>query len=85
MIIDFEHHIYPPEQTTLEKSKSGKVIERHWEGKGKLGIRIFKDASNVDRHLQFMDDAGIGIAVLTPIIRWQWPKCTTPEAGCTVT
>ena len=65
MIIDFEHHIYLPEQTVPEKSKSGKVIERHWEGKGKLGIRIFEDASNVNRYLQFMDDSGIDMAVLT--------------------
>jgi predicted TIM-barrel fold metal-dependent hydrolase len=65
MIIDFENHIYLPEQVVPEKSQSGKLTERHWEEKGKLRIRIFEDATNVDRYLQFMDDAGIDIAVLT--------------------
>ena len=65
MIIDFENHIYLPEQVVSEKSESGKITERHWEEKGKLRIRIFEDASNVDRYLQFMDDAGIDMAVLT--------------------
>lgn len=65
MIIDFEHHIYLPEQVVPRKSKSGKITERHWEEKGKLRIRIFEGASNVDRYLQFMDDAGIDVAVLT--------------------
>ena len=65
MIIDFEHHIYLPEQTVPGKSRSGKITERHWEEKGKLRIRIFEEASNVDQCLQFMDDAGIDMAVLT--------------------
>lgn len=65
MIIDFENHIYLPEQVVSEKSESGKITERHWEEKGKLRIRIFEDASNVDLYLQFMDDAGIDMAVLT--------------------
>ena len=65
MIIDFENHIYLPEQVVSEKSESGKITERHWEEKGKLRIRIFEGASNIDRNLQFMDDAGIDMAVLT--------------------
>jgi predicted TIM-barrel fold metal-dependent hydrolase len=65
MIIDFENHIYLPEQVVPGKSQSGKLTERHWEEKGKLRIRIFEDATNVDQYLQFMDDAGINIAVLT--------------------
>ncbi|MFC1872710.1 amidohydrolase family protein [Chloroflexota bacterium] len=65
MIIDFEHHIYLPEQCVPKKSQSGKITERHWEDKDKLRIRIFNDASNIERFIQFMDDAGIDMAVLT--------------------
>lgn len=65
MIIDFEHHLYLPEQTVRGKSQSGRITERHWEEKDKLRIRIFEDASRADRCIQFMDDAGIDMAVLT--------------------
>lgn len=65
MIIDFEHHIYLPEQTLPGGSRSGRIIERHREENGKPGIRIFQDASSVPRYLEFMDGAGIDVAVLT--------------------
>lgn len=65
MLIDFEHHLYLPEQTVPGKSKSGMITERHWEDDGKLRIRIFEDASRVERFIQFMDDAGIDLSVLT--------------------
>lgn len=65
MVIDFEHHIYLPEQTVPGRSRSGRIIERHREENGKLGIRIFQDASSVPRYLEFMDEAGIDVAVLT--------------------
>jgi predicted TIM-barrel fold metal-dependent hydrolase len=65
VIIDFEHHLYLPEQTVPGKSQSGRITERHWEDKDKLRIRIFEDAANADRYIRFMDDAGIDMAVLT--------------------
>jgi hypothetical protein len=40
MTIDFEHHIYLPEQTVPRKSQSGRITERHWEDKDKLRIRM---------------------------------------------
>jgi predicted TIM-barrel fold metal-dependent hydrolase len=65
VIIDFEHHLYLPEQTVPGDSPSGRITERHWEDRGKLRIRIFEAASRAERFIQFMDDAGIDKAVLT--------------------
>lgn len=78
MIIDFEHHLFLKEQLQKGRSKSGRICERYWDASGKMKIRVFEDASNVGRYLQFMDDAGIDMAVLTtnlisglePMRRW---------------
>ena len=65
MIIDFEHHLYMEEYLPKESSESGKICERYWDTDGKMKIRIFKEASSVSRYLQFMDESGIDMAVLT--------------------
>ena len=78
MIIDFEHHIFIEEQVQKGSSDSGKICERYWDDQGNLKIRLFEAATHVDRYLQFMDDAGIDMAVLTtnlirglePMKRW---------------
>jgi len=65
MIIDFEHHLFMEEHITKESSKSGRICERYWDADGKLRTRIFQEASSVSKCLQFMDEAGIDMAVLT--------------------
>lgn len=65
MIIDLENH-FTMENTRLEKSfKSGKICERYWGEDGKMHIRISNEASNVERFIQFMDEAGIDMAGLS--------------------
>ena len=65
MIIDFEHHLFMQEELQKGNSKSGKIYERYWDQSGRIGFRIHEEASHVDRYLQFMDEAGIDVAVLT--------------------
>jgi uncharacterized protein len=66
MIIDLENHLSLVEKVEKGKSPSGKICERYWDSDGKLKIRLYEDASCVERTLQYMDDAGIDMAVLTP-------------------
>lgn len=65
MIIDLEHHLFMNEQTEKVGNKSGKVYERYWNENGILKGRISPDGSSIDRYLQFMDAAGLDMAVLT--------------------
>ncbi|MFC2072238.1 amidohydrolase family protein [Chloroflexota bacterium] len=63
MIVDVEHHLFV-EELTEGIFESGKVCERYWDN-DRIKIRISRDASNVDKNLQFMNEAGIDVAVLT--------------------
>ena len=65
MIIDLEHHLPMEDKVHKGSSESGKICERYWDADGKLRLRTFQEASHVDRHLQFMDEVGIDMAVLT--------------------
>lgn len=65
MIIDMEHHGATEDWVEKGSSKSGKICERYWDTDGKMKIHLFQEASRVERRLQFMDEAGIDIAVLT--------------------
>lgn len=65
MIIDVEHHLCLTEQVEEGNSPSGIICERYWDTSGKVRIRKSKDASNLDRYLQFIDEAGIDMAVLS--------------------
>jgi len=65
MIIDFENHLFMEEQLEKGSSKSGKIIEHFWDANGMVGTRKFKEASHIERYLDFMDEAGIDMAVLT--------------------
>ena len=66
MIVDMEHHASTPDMLYKGKSESGKVVERYWDTDGKMKIRTYEDAGRVERRLQFMDEAGIDMAALTP-------------------
>ncbi len=65
MIIDLEHHILREERTQKGTSPSGKICERYWDTDDMLRIRIWQDASRIERSIQFMDEAGINMALLT--------------------
>lgn len=69
MVVDLEHHIYTEEQLRKRGGKAGRT-ERTWDSDGKLRLRPALELSQLEKHLQFMDEAGIGISVLTvPIQR----------------
>jgi predicted TIM-barrel fold metal-dependent hydrolase len=53
------------EQARDVKSFLGKICERFWDEKGNIRIRVSSEASKVSRHLEFMDEAGIDMAMLT--------------------
>ena len=54
MVIDLENHLYPP-GGQQGNNESGKICERYWDEKGTLRLRLSRDASNVDKYLQFME------------------------------
>jgi len=60
-----EHHTATKDRLEKGKSQSGKVCERYWDTDGKMKIRSFEEAAQAESHLQFMDEAGIDMAVLT--------------------
>ena len=64
MIIDLEHHIYAEEQLRKTGGKAGGAV-RTWDADGKLRIHRFHGSSDINRHLRFLDEAGIDMAVLT--------------------
>jgi len=63
-IIDFEHHLFTPEQLERRGAKSG-TAERGWDGKGQVKNIPSSGIAHAETHLQFMDAAGIDMAVLT--------------------
>ena len=65
MIIDVEHHFTMRREGEDKKFSSGKICERFWDEKGNIRIRVSSEASFADRHLEFMDAAGIDMAMLT--------------------
>lgn len=65
MIVDLEHHMFTEEQTIKGRSKSGSPVERYADAEGNIRLSIFEAAANVENHLQFMDEAGIDVAVLS--------------------
>jgi predicted TIM-barrel fold metal-dependent hydrolase len=74
-IIDIEHHAAPEDLLVKGNSNSGKICERYWDNDGKMKIHLFQEASRTDRRLQFMDEAGIDIAVLSSIPIHDLEKC----------
>ncbi len=66
MIVDVEHHLFMPEQVLKAPHASGKMVERAWDPvSGKMRSKISPWASDVERHIAYMDAAGIDVSVLT--------------------
>ena len=65
MIIDVEHHAATEELLEKGTSKSGLFCERYWDKDGKMKVLSYIESSRVEERLQFMDEAGIDIAVLS--------------------
>jgi predicted TIM-barrel fold metal-dependent hydrolase len=65
MIIDVENHMHLPDTEKKQKFDSGKITERYWGADDKVHIRLSDAGANIDRYLQFMDDSGIDMAVLS--------------------
>lgn len=65
MIIDIENHLSMADPSQPERFESGKIYERYWDKEGKVHIRKSREATRIERFLQFMDDSGIDMAVLT--------------------
>jgi predicted TIM-barrel fold metal-dependent hydrolase len=59
MIVDLEHHYRPA------RDGVGGAVERGWTDEGQFRYARGNSASDVDRHLWFMDEAGIDISVLS--------------------
>ena len=64
MIIDMEHHFSTEHQLQMRGTKSAK-IGRGWDEQGVLRIKASMQATIVESHLRFMDEAGIDMAVLS--------------------
>lgn len=65
MIIDWQHHFAPYEVYNSLYGKQGKPGQALCIG-GKVGSHFREEAYQIDKHLEFMDAAGINIAVLSP-------------------
>ncbi len=61
MIIDWQHHLQSEEIYKKVGGKPGKPIIKD----GKVGLHQFPESYQVDKHLEFMDSAGIDMAVLS--------------------
>lgn len=59
MIIDIEHHYRPA------REGAASVVERKWAEDGSFHYSRGNSAADLDRHLWFMDEAGIDMAVLS--------------------
>ena len=65
MIVDWQHHYCPPE---ILRSRGGKRLEPGspiYNEKGQVMAHFQPDLYDIDRHLHFMDAAGIDVAVLS--------------------
>ena len=60
LIIDWQHHFAPQEVY----GKKGKPGQAYYE-RGKVGAHVREEIYQIDKHLKFMDAAGIDIAVLS--------------------
>lgn len=65
MIIDVEHHAATEELLEKGTSNSGMYCERYWAPDGKMKVLSYLESSRIEERLEFMDKAGIDIAVLS--------------------
>lgn len=63
MIIDWEHHFIP--QEIYERRHSGKALGQPVYERGKVVAHTLAQSYQIDKHLEFMDTAGIDVAVLS--------------------
>ncbi len=61
MIIDWQHHCDPEEIYNKRGGKGGQAVIKD----GKVGMHLFPEAYQIEKHLEFMDEAGIDLAVLS--------------------
>jgi predicted TIM-barrel fold metal-dependent hydrolase len=67
MIIDMEHHGSTLDNPMLArgKSRSGLYCERYWGDDGRMKVRTYESSARTEERLEFMDAAGIDLAVLS--------------------
>ncbi|MCR4393329.1 MAG: amidohydrolase family protein [Dehalococcoidales bacterium] len=65
LVIDMEHHAATPDMLEKGKSQSGLYCERYWAEDGRMKVRSYQESAGTKERLQFMDEAGIDMAVLT--------------------
>ena len=82
LVIDFEHHWLAGDGQTKGKSASGRVVERYRKPDGSVGRRVYGVAGTARGHLEFMDAAGIDMAVLTTNPEWKLEDCTKWNDFC---
>lgn len=61
MIIDWQHHFSSKEIFNRLGGKSGQPVIKN----GKVGQRLYEEIYQIDKHLEFMDAAGIDMAVFS--------------------
>lgn len=61
MIIDWQHHCSPEEVFRKRGGKAGQAFIKD----RKVGMHLYEEVYQIDRHLEFMDSAGIDLAVLS--------------------
>jgi len=61
LIMDMEHHYIPPEALRLIR----KTSEHDYTASAKRFSVAFESAANIDKHLKWMDDSGIDMAILS--------------------
>jgi predicted TIM-barrel fold metal-dependent hydrolase len=60
MIIDWQHH-FSSEELYRKRGKTGQMVMKE----GKVTMLLHEESYQIDKHLEFMDEAGIDMAVLS--------------------
>ena len=61
MIIDWQHHASPKEVMDKRGGKAGQAFIKD----GKVGMHLYPEVHQIDKHVEFMDGAGIDLSVLS--------------------
>jgi predicted TIM-barrel fold metal-dependent hydrolase len=61
MIIDWQHHFSPEEIYKKRGGKPGQPVIKD----GKVGLHLYPEVHQIGKHIEFMDAAGIDVAVLS--------------------
>lgn len=81
MIIDMENHLFLPHRAFKGKSLSGHICQRYRDASGVVRPRVYQEAASIEADLEFMDKAGIDMAVLTHNIQ-VLEECKTWHDNC---